>query len=97
MCATLVLCSLLLVAGASAYLTQGQVRLTRLQQQLNVEFGRHRNLESRVAQLANPSKVVSKAQGDGLTAPSHVTDLPELTPTTAPVTPHTSTDTTVVR
>jgi hypothetical protein len=67
-----------MVVAASAYLTQGQVRLTRMQQQLTSELGRYRDLESRVAHLADPSNVVSQAQRHGLTAPSRVTDLPEV-------------------
>jgi hypothetical protein len=73
-----------MVVAASAYLTQGQVRLTRMQQQLTSELGRHRDLELRVAQLADPSNVVSQAQRDGLTAPSRVTDLPQVSPATVP-------------
>ena len=78
LCGALVLCSLLMVVAASAYLTQGQVRLTRMQGQLTSELGRYRDLESRVAQLADPSNVVSQAQRHGLTAPSRVTDLPQV-------------------
>jgi hypothetical protein len=80
MCGALVVGSLLMVVGASAYLTQGQVRLTRMQQQLTSELGRHHDLELRVAQLANPSSVVSQAQRHGLTAPTGVTDLPQFVP-----------------
>jgi hypothetical protein len=86
-----------MVVAASAYLTQGQVRLTRMQQQLTSELGQHRDLELRVAQLADPSNVVSQAQRDGLTAPSKVTDLPQVSvvpasvPTSsAPTAAHTS-------
>ena len=78
LCGAIVLCSLLMVVAASAYLTQGQVRLTRMQQQLTSELGRYRDLESRVAHLADPSNVVSQAQRHGLTAPSRVTDLPQV-------------------
>lgn len=68
--------SLLAVAAAQAYLTQGQVRLARLQQQLTTEEAHHRDLELRVAQLEDPSHVVSQAQAQGLTVPVQVTDLP---------------------
>jgi hypothetical protein len=90
LCGALVLCSLLMVVAASAYLTQGQVRLTRMQQQLTSELGQHRDLELRVAQLADPSNVVSQAQRHGLTAPSQVTDLPQVNLTPAPATASTS-------
>lgn len=72
----LVVGSLLAVAGAQAYLTQGQVRLARIQQQLTTEQARHRDLELKVAQLDDPSHVVAKAQQQGLTVPAQVTDLP---------------------
>ena len=70
--------SLLAVAGAQAYLTQGQVRLTRLQDQLSTQLGQHRDLELRVAQLEQPANVLSEAQKQGLVAPKGVTDLPQV-------------------
>ncbi len=87
--ATLVVASLLAVVAADAYLTQGQVRLTQLQQQLTSASGTHRDLEARVARLVSPNTVISQAEHDGLSAPSAVTDLPEVTvppPTTQPST-----------
>jgi hypothetical protein len=71
--------SLLFAAGAEAYMTQQQVRLSAIQARLAVQVGEHRNLELRVAQLSNPSHVVSAAQRQGLTVPSQVTDLPQVT------------------
>jgi hypothetical protein len=76
----LVVGSLLLVAGAQAYMTQQQVRLTAVQARLSVQTGNHRDLELRVAQLSNPSHVVSAAQRQGLTVPAQVTDLPPVAP-----------------
>lgn len=75
----IVLASLLAVVGANASLTQGQVRLTNLQTQLGTASGTYRDLQWRVAQLENPSRVVSQAHADGLTAPDNVTDLPQVT------------------
>lgn len=75
--------SLLAVAGAYAYLTQGQVRLTRLDQQLGNQLNRHRELELKVADLEQPSKVVSEAKQQGLVTPSKVTDLPPVSLPTA--------------
>ena len=72
---TLVLGSLLTVAGAQAYLTQQQVRLTALQSQLAAQVGEHHDLELRVAALSNPPHIVRAAQSQGLTVPSQVTDL----------------------
>jgi hypothetical protein len=71
-----VLASLLAVGGAHAYLTAGQVRLARLQQQLDTAQSVERGLEVQVAQLEDPSRVVSQAQQQGLTVPGQVTDLP---------------------
>jgi cell division protein FtsL len=72
----LVVGSLLAVAGAQAYLTQGQVRLARLQQQLTNEEARQRDLQLQVARLEDPSHVVGQAQQQGLSVPNQVTDLP---------------------
>jgi hypothetical protein len=74
----IVLVSLLLVVAASAYMTQGQVRLTRMQGQLTSVLGQRRNLEERMAQLSNPSTVVSQSQTQGLVPPNNVTDLPQV-------------------
>jgi len=77
----LVVGSLLLVAGAQAYMTQQQVRLTQIETRLSTQVGEHHDLELRVAQLSNPAHIVSAAQQQGLTVPSQVTDL---TPVTVP-------------
>jgi hypothetical protein len=61
-------------------LTQGQVRLTRLQEQLSTQLGQHRDLELRVAQLEQPANVLSEAQKQGLVAPKDVTDLSQVEP-----------------
>jgi hypothetical protein len=74
----IVLVSLLMVVAAGAYMTQGQVRLTRMQGQLTSVLGQHRNLEERMAQLSNPSTVVSQSQSQGLVPPYNVTDLPQV-------------------
>lgn len=68
----------LAVVGVQAYLTQGQVRLARLQQQLNAQIGQHRDLELRVAQLEQPAYVLAQAQKQGLVSPSDVVDLPQV-------------------
>ncbi len=75
----LVLGSLLVVAGAQAYLTQQQVRLTGVQTRLAAQIGEHNDLEQRVAALSNPAHIVRAAQSQGLTVPSQVTDLPPVT------------------
>ena len=66
------LVSLLMVVAASAYMTQGQVTLNRIQGQLDAVLGQHHLLEQQVARLSNPSTVVSQSQGHGLVAPTNV-------------------------
>ena len=88
---TVVAASLLAVVGADAYLTQGQVRLTRMQSQLTTVSDTYRDLQLRVARLSTPARIVSQAEGDGLVAPTHVTDLPQVTlPSGATAASHTT-------
>jgi cell division protein FtsL len=75
----LVVGSLLIVAGARAYLTQGQVRLTRMQDQLQYQASEHSVLQLRVAELENPTNVLSQAQKQGLVVPASVSDIPQAT------------------
>jgi cell division protein FtsL len=88
----LVLGSLLSVVAARAYLTQGQVRLARLQTQLDKQLGMHRDLELQVANLEKPANVLAQAQRQGLVVPNKVSDLPQVSlsspnsPTTASTT-----------
>jgi len=92
----LALGSLLLVAGAQAYLISGQVRLVRLQQELSTQLGRHRNLDLRVAQLEEPSRIVAQAQKQGYTVPAQVNDLPRVSfATSVPASPNTKSATSV--
>jgi cell division protein FtsL len=84
---TLVLGSLLAVAVAQAYMTQQQVRLTAVQTRLAAQAGEYRDLELRVAELSNPAHVVGAAQQQGLTVPSQITDLPEVTVPSTTVAP----------
>jgi len=104
MSGAIVLFSLLMVVAASAYLTQGQVRLTRMQEQLTSVLGQRRVLEYRMARLSDPSRVVSEAENDGLAAPSKVTDLTPLrvpklsvTPSTVPLAGSSSVGSTAAR
>jgi Tfp pilus assembly protein PilX len=75
----LVVGSLLMVAGARAYLTQGQVRLTHMQDQLQYQASEHSLLQLRVAELENPTNVLSQAQKQGLVVPASVSDIPQAT------------------
>jgi hypothetical protein len=91
----LVLGSLLVVAGAQAYLTDQSVRLGAVQMRLAAASQEHSDLEWQVAQLSNPAHVVSTARRQGLTVPMQVTDLPQVTippaaPTTHPTFPSAS-------
>jgi hypothetical protein len=79
LCGVILLVSLLMVVAASAYLTQGQVRLTRMQGDLTAVLGQHHDLESQLAGLTNPSNVVAQSENHGLVAPSAVTDLTQVT------------------
>jgi cell division protein FtsL len=83
LCCLLAVGSLLAVVGAHAYLTQGQVRLTRVEQKLDDQVNQQRSLELQVAQLEEPSKVLSQAQQQGLVVPSKVTEVPQVTLTPA--------------
>ncbi len=74
----LVVGSLLAVAGGHALLTQGQVRLARVESQVAKQVAENRQLELRVAQLEDPQQIVAQAQKQGLTAPSQVGDLAEV-------------------
>ena len=86
----LVVGSLLATVAAHAYLTQGQIQLARLQQQVAVQISAHRDLELQVSQLEDPAHVVVQAQHQGLTAPSQVGDLAQV-PLGTPLPPPAST------
>lgn len=70
--------SLLAVVGVRAYMTQGQVRLSRLQDEMSVQLDQNRSLQLRIAQLEQPGSVLSQAKRQGLVLPSHVIDVPEV-------------------
>ena len=70
--------SLLAVVGAHAYLTEGQVRLTRLQQSLQSERSTRRALQLRVAELENPASIVARAEQQGMVPPTKISDLPQV-------------------
>lgn len=77
----IVLGSLLAVVGVQAYLVQGQVDLSNLQQTLTTQLTDHRALELRVAQLENPTSIIAEARNDGMVEPSQVSDVPQVTVT----------------
>ncbi len=89
----LVVGSLLVVVVGDALVAQGQVRLSDVQQRIAVAEAVQKSMQSDVAQLAAPDRVVAQGIALGLTAPSQVIDLPQVplgvplpTPQTAPAT-----------
>ena len=72
----LVLLSLLSVAGAQTYLTQGQVRLTALQADIAAAQTKRLDLELQIADEEEPSAVMAAARQLGLVEPSKISDLP---------------------
>jgi cell division protein FtsL len=76
--------ALLAVVGGQAMLANGQVRLSALEQQLQIEQGVHRQLELHVSTLETPSRIVSAAVGQlHMVHPAHVTQLPYVSLSTA--------------
>lgn len=82
--AGLVLSSLLSVVAAQAYITVGQARLSRVDQELVTQTAKSNNLEKKVSELENPSRIVSEAQKQGLVSSGQVGDLPSVPLTTIP-------------
>ena len=74
--AAMVVMALLIVVGGQAVLTDGQVRMTRIEQQLQAAQAEHRLQELNVSKLETPSRIVGAATGQGMIDPSHVTQVP---------------------
>ena len=70
--------SLLAVVIADAMVAQGQVRLSSLQTEINSQLTTQKAVQSEVAQLAAPDRVVAQGINLGLTAPAQVVDLPQV-------------------
>ncbi len=73
---SLVVAALLAVVVAQAFLANGQVKLSRLQNQLTLEQSAHRQAELAVAGLETPSRIVAAASSQGMVRPASVTELP---------------------
>ena len=73
---SIVVAALLAVVVAQAFLANGQVKLSRLQNQLTLEQSAHRQAELAVAGLETPSRIVAAASGQGMMRPASVTELP---------------------
>ncbi len=74
----LVVGSLLVVVVGDALVAQGQVRLANLQLAIGSEQAAQKAMQTEVAQLAAPDRVVQQGIALGLTAPSQVVNLPEV-------------------
>jgi hypothetical protein len=75
----LVACSLLLVVAGHSELAQGQVRLSSEQAQLTAAQTVHREDLLSVANLEDPSRIVSDAENTlHMVAPAQVTQLPHV-------------------
>ena len=74
----LVVGSLLAVVVGDSLVAQGQVRLAKIQSAIAVEQATQKSMQSEVAQLAAPDRVVAQGIALGLTAPAQVVNLPEV-------------------
>jgi hypothetical protein len=91
--ALLIIGALLTVVVGQTLLTNGQVRMASVQQQLTTEQGVHRQALLQVTQLETPSRIVGAATGQlHMVHPTHVLQLPYVpldtplaTPTVSPV------------
>ena len=76
--ALLVAGSLLAVVVGDTLVTQGQIRMSDLQSQITSQLATQKSMQTEVAQLAAPDRVVAQGIALGLTAPATVVDLPEV-------------------
>ncbi len=76
--AGLVVGSLLAVVVGDAMVAQGQVRLAGIQTAIATEQATQKSMQTEVAQLAAPDRVVAQGIALGLTAPAQVVNLPEV-------------------
>jgi len=74
----LVVGSLLFVVVGDAMVAQGQVRLSNLQSAIVSAQATQKSMQTEVAQLAAPDRVVAQGIALGLTAPAQVVNLPQV-------------------
>jgi hypothetical protein len=97
--------SLLVVVVGDAMVAQGQVRMAGLQSQIAAQVATQKAMQTDVAQLAAPDRVVAQAIALGSVAPGSVVDLPQVplnvplpvpdtSPVGTPVATHTTTPST---
>jgi cell division protein FtsL len=72
----LVVVALLFVVAGQAMLASGQVRMTRLDQQLQSAQAQHEKRVLSVSREETPARIVGDATKDGLQHPTAVTQLP---------------------
>jgi hypothetical protein len=80
----LVVVALLFVVGGQAMLANGQVRLTRLDQQLQNTQATHERQVQSVSQQETPARIVRDAMRQGMQQPAQVIQLP-YTPLNVPL------------
>jgi len=85
----MVVVALLIVVAGQAMLASGQVRMARLDQQVQIAQAEHRQQEVELSKRETPPRIVGAAKG--LVHPSHVTQVPSVslhtplpTPTVTP-------------
>jgi hypothetical protein len=99
----MVVIALLIVVGGQAMLANGQVRMSRLDQQLKIAQSQHLQQELNVTRFETPSRIVGAATAQlHMVHPSHVIQLPYVslrtplpTPTVTPA-PATAANTSTV-
>jgi hypothetical protein len=74
--AIMVVLALLVIVVGQAVLASGQVRMAGLDQQLAAAQAQHGQQEESVSKLETPTRIVRDATANGMTVPSHVTQLP---------------------
>ena len=70
--------SLLFVVVGDALVAQGQLRMTALGAKISVEEAKQKAMQTEVAQLAAPNRIVAQGMALGLTAPAEVVYLPQV-------------------
>jgi len=78
MAVALVVGSLLFVVVGDAMVAQDQVRLSNLQGAIASAQATQKSMQTEVAQLAAPDRVVAQGIALGLTAPAQVVNLPQV-------------------
>jgi hypothetical protein len=81
----MVVVALLIVVAGQAVLASGQVRMARLDQQVQIAQAQHRQQEVDLSRRETPARMMRAA--NGLIRPTHVTQVPSVSPHTLLPTP----------